>query len=188
MPKYKLINSQTGEEHLCDKVTIDEFDYYVSDNPNINDVIVYNNTIGKLVFTQDDLGQGYDIEIGEGVSYPILEPLNIVKKVIATSNPSLGIPQVVDEVERLTFQEFKDWSFGEHGPWHTYKMFQKGYNKSQETHSNSDEDMLEFVEWLYTDCCADSPFGYSYKNKYYTPKELLQIWKEQRPKKVYYVD
>jgi len=30
--KYRLINKQTGEEHLCDKVTIDGFDYYVSDD------------------------------------------------------------------------------------------------------------------------------------------------------------
>ena len=29
--KYKLISKTTGEEHLCDKVTIDGFDYYVSD-------------------------------------------------------------------------------------------------------------------------------------------------------------
>jgi len=29
--KYKLINKQTGEEHLCNKVTIDGFNYYVSD-------------------------------------------------------------------------------------------------------------------------------------------------------------
>ena len=31
MKKYKLINTTTKEEHLCDKVTIDGFDYYVSD-------------------------------------------------------------------------------------------------------------------------------------------------------------
>jgi len=35
--KYKLINAQTKEEHLCDKVTIDGFDYYVSDNPKADD-------------------------------------------------------------------------------------------------------------------------------------------------------
>lgn len=29
--KYKLINKTTGEEHLCDKVIIEGFDYYVSD-------------------------------------------------------------------------------------------------------------------------------------------------------------
>lgn len=29
--KYKLINSVTKIETICDKVTIDGFDYYVSD-------------------------------------------------------------------------------------------------------------------------------------------------------------
>jgi hypothetical protein len=33
--KYKLINNKTKEEHLCEKVTIDGFDYYVS-NEKIN--------------------------------------------------------------------------------------------------------------------------------------------------------
>lgn len=32
--KYKLINKTTSEEHLCDKVTIDGFDYYLSDEIN----------------------------------------------------------------------------------------------------------------------------------------------------------
>lgn len=39
--KYKLINTITKEEHLCDKVTIDEFDYYVSDKV-IKDVRPYH--------------------------------------------------------------------------------------------------------------------------------------------------
>lgn len=32
--KSKLINTQTKEEHLCEKVTIDGFEYYVSDDIN----------------------------------------------------------------------------------------------------------------------------------------------------------
>lgn len=28
--KYKLINTKTKEEHLCDKVTIGGFEYYIS--------------------------------------------------------------------------------------------------------------------------------------------------------------
>ena len=41
MNKYKLINKQTGEEHLCDKVVIDGWDYYVSDElPQKNDKIL----------------------------------------------------------------------------------------------------------------------------------------------------
>lgn len=32
MNKYKLINLNTKEEHFCDKITIDGFNYYVSDD------------------------------------------------------------------------------------------------------------------------------------------------------------
>lgn len=32
--KYKLINNQTKKETLCDKVTIDGFDYYVGGKLN----------------------------------------------------------------------------------------------------------------------------------------------------------
>ena len=33
MTKFKLINIDTKEDHLCDKVTRNGFDYYVSDEP-----------------------------------------------------------------------------------------------------------------------------------------------------------
>lgn len=36
MNKYKLINLNTKEEQLCDKVTIDGFEYYLSDEKKIN--------------------------------------------------------------------------------------------------------------------------------------------------------
>ena len=29
MQKYKLKNIKTGEEHLCEKITVNEFDYYI---------------------------------------------------------------------------------------------------------------------------------------------------------------
>ena len=35
--KYKLISKTTDEEHLCDKVTIDGFDYYVNDEKYFDD-------------------------------------------------------------------------------------------------------------------------------------------------------
>ena len=34
MNKYKLINPNTKEKHLCDKITINEFNYYVNDEIN----------------------------------------------------------------------------------------------------------------------------------------------------------
>lgn len=113
--------------------------------------------------------------------------------IIATTNPNINIPKVVNEIERLTFQEFKDWSFGEHGTWHTYKMFQKGYSKSQETHPNSDEDTIEFGQWV-----SHNDWVYLPSKKYWvneeqeeleqklSSKELFQLWKEQQTKVIYY--
>lgn len=35
MKQYKLINNKTKKEHVCSKITIDGFDYYVSDEKPI---------------------------------------------------------------------------------------------------------------------------------------------------------
>lgn len=61
-------------------------------------------------------------------------------------------------------------------------------NKFQETHFFSEEDMCEFAEW-----CKQSHYHYYFNGEkwywgnsrtqqYYTTKELLQIWKEQKLK------
>lgn len=56
--KYKLININTKQETLCDRVTIGGFDYYVSDNekPTINKwVIEYQkgDEVGTLCFIKN---------------------------------------------------------------------------------------------------------------------------------------
>lgn len=66
--------------------------------------------------------------------------------------------------------------------------------KSQETHPFSEEDMIEFAEWCeanYT-CNQKKKYWYKYADKTddikpYTTKELLQLWKEQRTKILYYL-
>ena len=51
--KYKLINQKTKEEHLCDKVTIDGFDYYASDElPKQNDAVI--TAVGNIHYIKDD--------------------------------------------------------------------------------------------------------------------------------------
>lgn len=175
MRKYKLVHVKKQDtEHLCDKVTIDGFNYYVNDEKPLP-CIPMNICMAHITKLCDKCGKYQG------------------KKVIATNNPNIDIPKVVNEIERLTFQEFKDWSFGEHGPWHTYKMFQKGYSKSQETHPNSDEDTIEFGQWV-----SHNDWVYLPSKKYWvneeqeeleqklSSKELLQLWKEQRIKTIYY--
>lgn len=152
--KYKLINRHTGEERLCDKVTIDKFDYYVGNIPAVSgDFALYAGHITKkLIDTEWTTGD---------------------KKVIATNNPSINAPQVVDEVEELAISY--ENSFTDNGV--TIKAdFKAGYNKSQETHPFSEED----IRFMLSEAFKASQEGYQI-----TADEIIQIWKEQ-PKVIYY--
>lgn len=163
--KYKLINYVTKTETFCGKVTIDGFDYYVSDENPVGDSYVFDLDRIKFICSDD-------------------ESTTTDKKVIATNNPNIDCPKVVDEVEKLAKKYTEETE-----SLRMKRVWKAGYNKSQETHPNSDEDMIEFAEWI-----ADSKLhGYSkqlyeamIRHKVSTTKELLQLWKEQRTKIVYY--
>jgi hypothetical protein len=55
------------------------------------------------------------------------------------------------------------------------ESFIQGYNKSQETHPYSEEDMIEFSKWrvIYEE---ENPMNVKHS------KKLLQMWREQQPK------
>lgn len=162
MNKYKLINKTTGTETLCDKVTIDGFDYYIDDY--ISDEV--NGDLTKIPFNK----------------------LMLIS--VATTNPNIDIPKVVDEVERLALEYENSFTNGEGN---ADVDFKAGYNKSQETHPNSDEDMIEFAVWkdknkfsvisTKEDWVSEL---LEYSGCVYTTKELLELWKKQQPKIVYY--
>lgn len=177
--KYKLINSQTKEESLCDKITIGIYDYYVSDEKAKHNDWCY--------YTKDSESH---------INYQRGEYLN-AKKVIATNNPNIDIPKVVDEVEILAHRYFSDERFkweqenpdGMKSPESLIKHYDKtfapiykaGYNKSQEEYPFSEEDMIEFAWWLKENlgqfsCDRTAHF----KGKYF------KIWKEQQPKSIWY--
>lgn len=176
--KYRLINSKTKEEHLCDKVIIDGFDYYVSDGDRIvGDCYIGKGFNGKNLFQWSSSQEN---------QYP-----NQKGKVIATNNPNIDIPKVVDEAENLFWKIINSET-----PQSTDELllqatkygFKFGYNKSQETHPYSDEDMIEFGWWcLRQDITSRGEGKYvTNKGQIVTTKELLQIWKEQQSKIVYY--
>ena len=184
--KYKLINKTTGEEHICEKVVIDGWDYYVSDEKGqIGDIVVEKYVDGTIGLEQIDTLNDID--------------LLLQKKVIATNNPSIDIPKVVEEVEiieetackiaNVTLNWYKDKNNKDRDEsiiFHVDGII-LGYNKSQETHPNSDDDMVEFAEWLTLNTNSTSIHGeYIYKNVRRVTKELIQLWKEQRPKTLYY--
>lgn len=177
--KYKLINSVTKKETICDKVTIDGFDYYVSDNkPKLGDFYVDDTNQIRQGVTDDE--EYWDRRSG-------------YKIIIATNNPTIDIPKVVDEVDEinnLIWEAYKSQS--KHVIDEITVGFQVGYNKSKETHPFSEEDMIEFAKWVNKNRFlqhADKLWSSSlieYSGCLYTTKELLQLWKEQKPKIVYY--
>ena len=182
--KYKLINKQTNEEHLCDKVTIDGCSYYVSNEKATEGFYGYINF------------QGGDIKkIGKYFA-------DDWKKVIACNNPNIDIPKVVNEVEKIADEWFLINGYNQFDYIHSHripdaittnKLFKTGYNKSQETHPFSEQDMLDFVLWK-----DENKFSVistkedwvsellEYSGCVYTTKELLQLWKEQQPKVLFY--
>lgn len=165
---YRLINKTTQEEILCDKVTIDGFDYYVSDElPKKGDYHLKND----IMLTKSHV-------IDENC-----------KKIIATNNPNIDIPKVVDFSLLYKIQRNKE----EYDTRNTLIDFKAGYNKSQETHPFTKKDMIEFLNWVGKDgypCIDNTKKGlwvfHPLDPKDYTPEELLQIWKEQRQITLYY--
>lgn len=159
MNKYKLVNRKTNEETLCDRVTIDGFDYYVN-NDKIENEYYYNTTLNNILHRNSSH----------------IDWLSS-RKIIATNDPNIDIPKVVDEVEELAKKEHYDGSI-EGG--YLVGGFVNGYNKSQETHPFSENDMIEFVEWKDRFIQELNYHGIR------STQELLQLWKEQRVITIYY--
>lgn len=177
MEKYKLINITTKEEHFCDKITIDGFDYYMSNEKA--------NKINQWVLDTDNFPDCIVYKTDE-------EFFRIGKEEFlctATNNPNIDIAKVVDEVEALawhsTNKKYPDVndensSQEELNIWNSYwEGFQTGHNKSKETHPNSDEDTIGFAVWRST---TNTKEFHNCKNV----QEQFQLWKEQQPKIVYY--
>lgn len=169
--KYKLINITTKEETICDKVVIDGFDYYISDEK------APEGFYGYLNF------QGGDIKkIGKYFA-------DDWKKIITTNNPNIDIPKVIDEVEKLAELRYKTIGFIEE--WRELEEnnpknegFIEGYNKAKETYQFTEQDMIEFTK-----------FYNSYKEMIKTEQweiiefsceDVLKVWKSQKLKTIYY--
>ena len=182
--KYLLKQNKENKGILCDKITIDGFDYYVSDEaPKYKDYYtcyVTKNLMWQTIAQRLNPSEDYNI-------------YKNYKKVIATNNPNIDIPKVINEAERLSKLHQKgnyDWQEEKR------KSFIIGYNKSQKIHPFSENDMIEFAEFknknykYHNDFYVKKDDYYSVAElnlvKHYATKELLQLWKEQKPKIVYY--
>lgn len=160
--KYLLKQNKEDKGVLCDKVTIEGFEYYISNDKPLN---------GEPYYVDNSLGER--IETAE------TKPSGIIKRVICSNNPNIDIPQVIDEVERLAEDVFgtEMESYRGGNPFDQQKDrkigFIRGYNKSQERYSFSEDDVVEFAKW-------------SNRKEHKSKKDLLQLWKSQQPKIVYY--
>lgn len=181
--KYKLIN-KVGEETICDKVTIDGFDYYVSDDTPVENSYGIPKARPDLLWRIDSNKLNLH-NSGEVTIY----------NVIATTNPNIDIPKVVDE--NLGLKYVLSLPNPEYLSYELQSMIEKGfiegYNKHKETHPNSDKDMEKFLEWykthsvqIYDKETKMHQINITNPKKEYTTKELLELFKAQQPKVIYY--
>lgn len=165
------------EEHLCDKVTIDGFDYYVSGEYKDGDYVILplGDTLMRCI---------------NGTTF-----IEGTQKVIATNNPNIDIPKIVSSASLGLMCANNSLLLSSHKFDHlsVFYGFEKGYNKSQETHPFSEDDMIEFLNWIGKDgypCIDKNKKGFWVLDprdpKDYTPKELIELWKEKKLKIVYY--
>lgn len=85
---YKLVNIKTGQEIICDKIQIENFDYYLNDDkPFPYAYIKHKNEVIKVKGIAEKSGEVFH---DKGFNYPYE-----CRKVIATNNPNIDVPQVV---------------------------------------------------------------------------------------------
>jgi hypothetical protein len=180
---YKLINSKTKEEHICDKIIIEEFDYYVS-NEYIKDVRPYKDK--------------WHIEKGIILNkFPTyLTDLSECKLIVATNNPNIDIPKVIGEIEKFAMDILKN-------KWPHLYIFgypKKPYPTNYENDLNctllgllksqtfNEKDMIEFTEWTHKNeyMLINEIWFHLGHVTYLSTKDLLQIWKKQQPKIIFY--
>lgn len=101
--KFLLKNTKSGEETLCDKITIEGFDYYVVKHENIIDNTWYYNSWCNGIF-YNCMAHKAPLELySKSIYWNEFIGKGINKNIIATNNPNIEIPQVVDgDIQQLT--------------------------------------------------------------------------------------
>lgn len=158
--KYKLINKK-NEEHLCDKLTIDGFDYYVcGDEIFIGDwyFLPRTNSIHKCKDDPTEL----NLERSFGIA-----------KLIATNNPSIDVPKVVDDVNtHINFLKGCELSN------HDIDNWVKGYKNAKENYKFTKEDIYSFGLLCFLKSKS--------LNKTISINELFDVWLDNRTETIYF--
>jgi len=177
MNKYKLININTKEEQLCDKVTAEDgFCYYVSEGePFAYAYIKHKNEVIKVNRIGETSGAVYH---DKGFNYP-----HECQKVVATNNSNIDIPMVIDAVQ--VFAETKV-------PDGFRTIWKSGYNKSQKTHPFSLDDVKEIISLAREQYWDIDNRGFSsntegdWSFKYSTEDEIIQKYQETKVLTIFY--
>jgi len=173
--KVKVINKNTNQQFDCEEIEINGFKYYIIDT-----AIGCKYGISKL-------NQVVEIKIGYDAA--------LYKGIICSNNPNIDIPKVVDEVELildLLYPKIQSGNYGFRRREDFRELFAQGYNKSQETPPFSLNDLKSLLDFItnekteYSIMYGNQEERFSTIDKDFTIDELINIWKEQQPKIVYY--
>lgn len=186
--KYKVINTETNKCHICEKVEIRGFNYYVE---------LFNDEEYPDMFTWY-----FDVEKKKlaynGDSDNFINPN--WRKVIATNNPDLNldIPQLMDKVEELAEKYWKSqylMAMDESIKPYVIQDFKAGYEQSQSMYPFRIADMIEFAEW----CDTSEEAAHFWRQNRTTPsmdgierdknkqnrKKLFELWNQNRIIKIF---
>lgn len=163
---YRLINNKTKEETICNLVTINGFDYYVSDT-RITELSANDRYYTIVENPRRIVRYSKHIQSKDAV-------------IIATNNPNIDIPKVIDEVNIIIKNAFYDkkgdFKRSTIGADDWINGLKLGYNKAKETYQFTEEDIIEFAQYVLDNI--------SYNND--KLEEMLFTWKKQQIKTIYY--
>lgn len=180
--KYLLVNKKTKEEHLCSKVTLNRFDYYLDDTDIQRPCSPINVCMAHVSKICDKCGKYKGL------------------KVIATDDSNIELPQIINEDLSISDLALKSIGiiqdkvplredFITDVQWGFMNGFINGYEQSQESHPYTLQDMVDFAKWI-----ADfKKHGYVKQlyeaciiNKATLVEDLVGIWEKQKIKTIYY--
>lgn len=188
--KYIVKNITSGEESLCEKVVVDNQDYYVTGDDfhlkNLqNNDLAYHWKSKEILTVLEYTGITADWLCLDGTKRDSYK----LKKVIATTKKYLDLPMVIDEVDYYSVIEqiatsTQPSNISELNIWHeiVMKMCSDAISVPKETYSYTKEDMVEFVEYL----------NIQYRDLEHTKalkeigsvSESIDLWQEQRIKTI----
>ena len=207
--KAELRNKNKEGFFICDEIELRGFKYYINFD-EITDYYLYKQGfLDGTVKTREEFDSAeWELDrlthsdkayIDRSVSgVNAQNGFRGVYKLIATTNPNIDAPKVIDEVEELANKEYpypiehNEFTHNEVLRAMKKLCFRKGYNKHAETHPNSDFDMCEFAEWnelsgWHFNGTTKNWWSDIYPALFPTTKELLQLWKSKQLQVIYFI-